>query len=352
MISLSMDSPRYFGIVHLWSFCLVICLMVNLPQLITFVWNPGFFDSVGGYSVPALVVDLLDTFLFSLLFALLYVGYSHPILVWYQSQPSFSQWSLQFLLLLILTSLFFWIQLLIAGPTQEVRFFYVTHLIRNTVIVVAIWGFWHYIDIVQKSNQVAIENEQLKRLKVKNQLEALSNQLNPHFLFNALNILNVSITTDPEGAQAIVHNLSDILRYNLKIQNQNLVRLSEELQVAESYLELYKARFGDKLVFVFENTAPKKTWYVVPLSLQILIENAIKHNIITSNSILRIRVYVHEEIGQLVITNTINKKVQTESLGIGLSNLEKRYQLITGLDTSSSEDTQHFTVTIPLIESP
>ena len=138
----------------------------------------------------------------------------------------------------------------------------------------------------------------------------------------------------------------------LKIQNQNLVRLAEELEVAHSYLGLYKARFGEKLVFSFENDKPTKSWYVVPLSLQILIENAIKHNVITSNHILHISVSINEELGQLTVVNSINKKTQTESLGIGLTNLGKRYQLITGRHTASAEDSQQFTVTIPLIESP
>lgn len=302
--------------------------------------------------IADICLQFLTSFLFGLLFAFLYQDFQNPLSQWYIHLRKEGKVAFQTILLLLLTELFFRIHLLITGSVLDVSFFHLTYLVRHIVIAVAIWGFWYFITIVHESNRVSIENEQLKRLKVKNQLEALSNQLNPHFLFNALNILNVSITTDPKGAQEIVHNLSDILRYNLKIQNQNLVRLSEELSVAQSYLDLYKARFGDKLVFSFENYTTKKAWYVVPLSLQILIENAIKHNVITSNSILHIKVLVNENASQLVVVNSINRKPHAESLGIGLSNLGKRYQLITGKKTSLSDDSQQFTVTIPLIESP
>jgi two-component system, LytTR family, sensor kinase len=347
-----MPSFRSFGFTHLLRFCLVVCLIVNLPQILTFWWNPGFFNSLAGYSLSIILLQFGFSVIFGLVFAYLYVDTTNVLIRWYQQLKPLAIWGVQIVYLIGMSELFYQLQVLITGPVPLASFFHMTYLVRNLVIVIAIRGFWYFVSIVHESNQITIENEQLKRLKVKNQLEALSNQLNPHFLFNALNILNVSITTNPEVAQNIVHNLSDILRYNLKIQNQNLVRLSEELEVARSYLGLYKARFGDKLVFSFENSSPAKSWYVVPLSLQILIENAIKHNVITSNHILHIRVSVNEEVGQLIIINSINKKAQTESLGIGLSNLGKRYELITGKNTYSTEDSQEFTVTIPLIESP
>jgi two-component system, LytTR family, sensor kinase len=348
----SMPTVRYFGVTHLWRFCLIVCLTVNLPQLLTYLWNPGYFNNLAGYSAIIILFQFTTSLVFGGFFAYLHADTTHAVVQWYQRLGPLGRWGFQLVYLITFTELFFWLQLLLTGPVSLPSYFHVTYLVRHLVVMVAIRGFWYFVSIIHRSNQVAIENEQLKRLKVKNQLEALSNQLNPHFLFNALNILNVSITTNPEVAQGIVHNLSDILRYNLKIQNQNLVRLAEELEVAHSYLGLYKARFGEKLVFSFENDKPTKSWYVVPLSLQILIENAIKHNVITSNHILHISVSINEELGQLTVVNSINKKTQTESLGIGLTNLGKRYQLITGRHTASAEDSQQFTVTIPLIESP
>jgi len=271
---------------------------------------------------------------------------------WYRRQSKAIRWVIRIMTLLVLTELFFQFQLLILGPVRDSSFMHLTYFVRHAVIVAAIRGFRYFIGIMHKVNRINIENEQLKRLEIKHQLDALNNQLNPHFLFNALNILNVSIITDPGKAQDIVHNLSDILRYNLKIQNQNLVCLSEELEVAHSFLGLYKARFGNKLMFTFENTELRKAWYIVPLSLQLLIENAIKHNVITSDHVLHLIVRVNEDSGQLVIANSIYRKVHTDGLGIGLSNLDKRYELITGQTTTQSEDAQQFIVTIPLVESP
>lgn len=347
-----MPSPRYFGIRDLWSFCVIISLVVNLPQLMTFAWQPQLSTPLFETSALELICQYVSSFLFGMTLALLDLESVQSSMNWYRRQSPPIRWIVRIAVLLVLTELFFQFQLLIAGPVSSASFLHLTYFVRHAVIVVAIRGFRHFIGIMHKVNRMNIENEQLKRLEIKHQLDALNNQLNPHFLFNALNILNVSIMTDPGKAQTIVHNLSDILRYNLKIQNQNLVGLTEELEVAHAFLGLYKARFGNKLMFTFEHGELQKTWYVVPLALQLLIENAIKHNVITSDHVLHLSVQVNEESGQLVISNSLHRKLHTDGLGIGLSNLNKRFELITGQTTTQSEDAEYFTVTIPLVESP
>lgn len=347
-----MSPPRYFGIRDLWRFCVVISLIVNLPRLLTYGWQLNLSQAPGGSEALSLAFQCVSSFLFGMTLALLDFETAQNSLNWYRRQSQAIRWIIRVMMLLILTELFFQFQLLAIGPERESSFLHLTYFVRHLVIVAAIQGFRYFIGIMHKVNRMNIENEQLKRLEIKHQLDALNNQLNPHFLFNALNILNVSIMTDPGKAQDIVHNLSDILRYNLKIQNQNLVCLAEELEVAHSFLGLYKARFGNKLMFTFENTELRKNWYVVPLALQLLIENAIKHNVITSDHVLHLIVRVNEDAGQLVIANSIHRKTQTDGLGIGLSNLDKRYELITGQTTTQFDDAQQFTVTIPLVESP
>ncbi|MPR35310.1 sensor histidine kinase [Salmonirosea aquatica] len=347
-----MTTPRYFGIRDLWRFCIVISLIVNLPQLLTFAWEPRLSPALYQTGSLALVCQFVSSFLFGMTLALLDLESVQNSMKWYLRQRPATRWVIRIAVLLVLTELFFQFQLLVTGPVRENSLLHLTYFVRHSVIVAAIRGFRYFIDIMHKVNRINIENEQLKRLQIKHQLDVLNNQLNPHFLFNALNILNVSIMTDPGKAQTIVHNLSDILRYNLKIQNQNLVCLAEELEVAHSFLGLYKARFGNKLMFTFENTELRKKWYVVPLALQLLIENAIKHNVITSDHVLHLNVLVDEEAGQLTISNSIHRKTHTDGLGIGLSNLDKRYELITGQTTTQTEDARHFTVMIPLVESP
>lgn len=316
------------------------------------VWN---FDGTEAQLIRYTLIlsaQIASCTLFTMAFATLNLESHFRPIIWYQSQVKLIRWGIQILLFILVTESFYSIQALVTHSSEKPDYIHSTYFLRHLVLYIMLQGFWYFIRIVEKSNKIQFENEQLKRLKIKNQLEALSNQLNPHFLFNALNILNVSIATNPEAAQKMVHNLSDILRYNLKVLNQNLISLSEELEVAQSYLELYKARFGDKLVFSIEATPTSKGWYIVPLSLQILVENAIKHNVITSNSILHIKVTINETDKLLIVTNTINKKTQVDSLGVGLSNLGKRYKLITGKVTTLSDDNQQFSVSIPLVEVP
>ncbi len=347
-----MASQRTFEIKHVWLYGLAVSIVLNLPPIARCLWNPSGFQEAVGYSSEALAVQIINCFLFGRVFSMLYIGSFGSVSRWFHQQNTAWQIVMQVILFIGLTEALIQLQLLLTGPVREPGLLHLRYYMLHLARFAAVYGFWYYLKIIRRLNQVNIENEQLKRLEVKNQLDALNSQLNPHFLFNALNILNVSITTDPDKAQNIVHNLSDILRYNLKIQKQNLVRLSEELAVAKAFLELYKARFGDKLVFTFENTDIHKEWYVVPLSLQLLIENAIKHNIITSNHILHLKVEVDEGTGQLVISNTINRKPHADGLGIGLSNLSKRYELVSGRTTSLADDSEQFSVTIPLIESP
>ncbi len=344
--------PRYIRFGHVWRFCLLVSIIAIIPSLNIMVWS---FDGAQAQSLSyalSLSARGVSYFLFAMAFALLNVKSHYQIIIWYQIQTKLVRWGIQIVLFIAMMEFFYLSQRLVVNESPKLDYLHSTYFLRHLAIYFVIQGFWFFARIVENSNRVHLENEQLKRLKIKNQLEALSNQLNPHFLFNALNILNISIGTNPEAAQKLVHNLSDILRYNLKVQSQNLVRLSEELEVAQSYLALYKARFGDKLVFSFDTPLTGKGWYIVPLSLQILIENAIKHNVITSTSNLHIQVSLNQKDNQLVVINSINRKTQVDSLGIGLTNLGKRYQLITGKVTSLSDNEQQFTVTIPLVESP
>lgn len=230
--------------------------------------------------------------------------------------------------------------------------FELVFLILHFSTFATIWVFGDFFLAFQKNFEISLENEQLKRERLKNQLEALRNQLSPHFLFNALNILNISIVSDPEAAQKIVYDLSDILRYNLKVQNQSLSSLEDELKAARSYLDLYKARFGDKLVYYFLDSKPTREWFVIPLSLQLLIENAIKHNVITSKRVLLIEIRLEEKEKQLLVINSVNRKKNVPGTGIGLKNLDKRYRLQVEESPELQVDDEQFMVKLPLIEGP
>lgn len=182
------------------------------------------------------------------------------------------------------------------------------------------------------------------------QFDALKNQLDPHFLFNSLNVLVSLIEENPKAATKFTTSLSKVYRYVLEQRNKELVSVEEELDFARAYVGLLKTRFEDSI----EIDIPEKSHIidaqVVPLSLQLLLENAVKHNIVSDNKPLKLRVY--EEGNQLIVENNLQKKqVANSSSGVGLQNIASRYQLLTDRKISIAEDETHFKVQIPILTS-
>jgi two-component system LytT family sensor kinase len=346
-----MRIPYEKGLALAWRFCILWSLFISVPWLFL-ITNSSPLPTVEGFGLAYLGVQLITNFLFSWIFSNIYLLHLFDIPCWFNRQKTYVKILLSMLLFFALTEFFFRLQLLTTDSRKNVFFFNEVNFGYNILVLLVIRVFGNFLEVDYRNYRINLENEQLKREKLKTQLDALRHQLNPHFLFNALNILNISIASNPDEAQRIVHDLSDILRYNLKIQNQNVVQLSDELDIAKSYLALHKARFGDKLMYTFDSAEPTKEWYIIPLSLQILIENAIKHNVITSNHVLQIEVKLDEANKQLLVTNSITKKTNVASSGIGLQNLDARYRLQTGKETSQIHDAQQFLVKVPLIESP
>lgn len=156
---------------------------------------------------------------------------------------------------------------------------------------------------------------------------ALKTQVNPHFLFNNLNTLCSIIPENPEQAVDFVQQLSKVYRHILEVKDEKSIPLKEEMAVLEAYAFLLKTRFGDNLEINMEVDPTKMEDMIVPLSLQLLMENAIKHNIVSQDKPLKIIVKVID--GNLVVTNNLQKKNQIiESTGIGLTNIRNRYKLI------------------------
>jgi len=334
-----------------WRFCLIVSLFATIPRLI-FIWEPTFSTSLLSAGVRDMLIQFAISFIISWSFLYMCLTYTYEIPTDFNSQPVWLKVVLLAILFMVLNEILFALKISLSEDESNMFLFRTVYYIYHFMILVAILGFRYFLLATQANYKIILENEQLKREQLKAQLEALRNQLNPHFLFNALNILNISIVTNPDLAQRIVLDLSDILRYNLKVQNQSLIALGDELAAARSYLDLYKARFGEKLIFYFIDLETSKQWYVIPLSLQILIENAIKHNVITSNQVLTIEVKLNETEKQLIIINSVNKKLNVPSSGIGLKNLDKRYKIQTGQKTSLVENEEQFIVKIPLIEAP
>lgn len=178
--------------------------------------------------------------------------------------------------------------------------------------------------------------------------ESLKNQLDPHFLFNSLNVLSSLIEENPKQAERFTDSMSKIYRYVLDQKDKELVTVNEELDFAKTYGELLKTRFEDSVNFEFDVEDSVKNLFVVPLSLQLLLENAIKHNFATSNRPLNIKISSSD--GFLIIENNLQRREQNnERKGIGLSNIVQRYALVSDKNVSITESENTFKIKIPIL---
>lgn len=175
---------------------------------------------------------------------------------------------------------------------------------------------------------------------------ALQQQLNPHFLFNSLNTLIAEIEYDPARAVSFTRRLSDVYRYVLRVQRLPLVPLDEELRFADAYLYLHRVRLGNCLGCRMEIPDEVRECSLPPLTLQLLIENVIKHNVITSSHPLEIEIAARD--GWLMVSNPIRTKRGAESGGVGLQNLSNRCRMMLGREIEVLRTEDRFTVKIPL----
>ncbi len=178
--------------------------------------------------------------------------------------------------------------------------------------------------------------------------DALKNQLDPHFLFNSLNVLTSLIEEAPEKAQKFTTSLSKVYRYVLEQKNKDLVSVDEELAFAKTYVRLLIMRFEGSIVFDIPEKADNPEARIIPLSLQLLLENAVKHNIVTQKRPLKIRVY--EENGMLCVTNNLQEKqVVRKSSGVGLRNIQQRYSILSTREVQIEKSSSEFTVKLPVL---
>jgi LytS/YehU family sensor histidine kinase len=196
--------------------------------------------------------------------------------------------------------------------------------------------------------EVVVNEERLKREAIELQYKALKNQVNPHFLFNSLNTLSSLVYQNQETAVKFIKQLSDVYRYVLEHKDNELVEVAEEISFVKKYVYLQKIRFGDNLKI--EIDVPDKINSVVaPLSLQMLVENAIKHNITSADKPLTIEVL--SENGYIIVKNKLQRKSIVKDFGgIGLDNIRSRYKFLTDKEPVVEETTDEFIVKIPLIE--
>ncbi|WP_435262600.1 sensor histidine kinase [Tenacibaculum sp. nBUS_03] len=217
-----------------------------------------------------------------------------------------------------------------------------------TIMIMAIYEAIYYYVRLKKSIRI---EERTKQSMIQAQLDTLRNQVQPHFLFNSLNTLrDVIDQEEKEEAMDFVDNLSNVYRFILDAGTTNTIPLREELKFVSAYIYIQLERFGDNLQIHWEIPEAKKSALIVPMSLQLLIENAIKHNIISKAKPLLILITLEKD--SIVVSNTIQpKSTQIPSTHIGLKNIEQRYALIANKKLEISKEGGQFIVKLPLLKS-
>ncbi|MCD7900578.1 MAG: histidine kinase [Bacteroides sp.] len=222
------------------------------------------------------------------------------------------------------------------------------NMIRDLFLTVIIIFISQILYLSNKKQQIAIENEKLLAENMKSRYETLKSQVNPHFLFNTLNTLSTMIKIDPDKAQEYVQNMSSVFRYTL--QNKEETSLVEELKFTCDYCLLMKIRYGESLGFELNIDKQYENYLIIPLSIQTLVENAIKHNVISKRQPLIVSIYTAEN-ERLIVSNPLQEKKEAEpGEGIGLANLVERYRLHFQTEPEVSCTDGVFMVTLPLIK--
>ena len=193
------------------------------------------------------------------------------------------------------------------------------------------------------------EAQELKKVNLQSQLDSLKTQINPHFLFNNLNSLSALITTDAGQAERFLDELSSVYRYLLQQNSRDLCPLTDELSFIGAYFHLIKTRYGEGIFLETDIELRYTTYLIPPLTLQILFENAIKHNIISASHPLFIRLFTQG--GTLYVENNLQlKKLVVPSNQIGLQNIMMKYKLLGHPSILVHQDEDKFLVGVPLIK--
>ena len=299
-----------FAFYQLYSFVLGFSNMTYFNYLETVKWKEGqMIQRILIGVIGAVVITLAGLFLLRMLTAVFYLGMSFDYF-WQDEQLSDYYFGL-------------WVTL------------------AAVIVFHVIYFYNKYQKTRVKESQIVAKNQMAK-------FESLKNQLDPHFLFNSLNVLTSLIGENPQKAEKFTTRLSKVYRYVLEQKDKDLTSLDEELKFANSYMQLLQMRFEDAIEYHVPEAASNPELKIIPLSLQLLLENAVKHNVITSREPLRINIY--EDGGYLVVENSHNPKASLEkSTKVGLKNIQQRYDLVSSSKVQIESNKKYFKVTLPLL---
>lgn len=215
-------------------------------------------------------------------------------------------------------------------------------------IALVVCGIFYLFYYYKNQQENRVQEQKIIAGTASAQFDALKNQLDPHFLFNSLNVLSGLIDEDPRRAQRFTTALSKVYRYVLEQKHKELVSLEEEFDFARTYINLLNMRFEDSLIFSIPDTVRQSEGRIVPLSLQLLLENAVKHNVATSAKPLRIE--IREGDGVLEVVNNLQQRqTARKSVGVGLQNIQERYKLLSDRKIELHQTESEFRVVLPVL---
>ncbi len=220
-------------------------------------------------------------------------------------------------------------------------------VVVTVIITLIISLFLHGREFYLNWKQAVLKTERLEKENIQARYDNLKSQVNPHFLFNSLNALTNLVYEDQDKAAKFIKQLSEVYRYVLDTRDKEIVPLEEELKFLNSYLFLQHIRFENNLITTID--VKKLETYVAPLSIQMLFENAIKHNVISKELPLEIKLYSVD--GFLVVENTLQPKIVSleDSKGMGLENIINRYSFLSDQKVEVEKSEKLFQVRIPNI---
>jgi len=224
------------------------------------------------------------------------------------------------------------------------RIYYVFGLVITIIASLVFHSIHFYKALTDKK----VEDQQIVAKTETAKYESLKSQIDPHFLFNSLNVLTALIGENPKQAEKFTTKLSKVYRYVLEQKSKDLIELNEELHFAKTYMELLKMRFENAVTFEIPEEASNSELKIIPLSLQLLLENTIKHNVVSEENPLK--VIITEENGYLKVTNNYNPKAVLEKgTKVGIKNIVERYNLLTLKKVVVEKMNNQFVVKLPLL---
>ena len=240
------------------------------------------------------------------------------------------------------------VEIIVHETIKEEKAPLVFFIFRGILINIILQILFYAVRSVYQTQQVQVKNAQLMEMSAKAQMDLLRQQVNPHFLFNALNTLKTLVKGNNPTAQDFIVQLADVYRYLLQNNQKEKVSLREDLSIARSYASLIHARFEDNFKLEVSLSPEVFESYTPPNTFQLLIENAVKHNMIGVGKALLVEIYNDE--GHIIIRNNLQPKRTVEhNTGLGLENIRQRYKLLCGRDIKVNKGGKYFEVALPIV---